>query len=202
MSARDLIIDFINYAFLLLLTGFCITYFVIGDRFAMFGEFLKMVLPISLFGIFFLIKLKFKRKIINKIADGKERNEIIGYFSREDKFKDNIIVTALPFIVLLISFFEKNLDFIDLTQALLAYLYVRLWHNYLFRAEEESSQTIYLRRSDKEKDEIAIYFLPVFICGIAMIKSELNMIIDFVQALTCFVLMISWHYVLFQEKNC
>lgn len=201
MKARDLLIDFVNYAFLLILISFCVTFFVIGDRFAIFGKFLKIILPFSIFGIFFLIKLKIQRTTIIKFSEEGVLNEIIAYLTEQDKLKDKLVLLLLPFIILAVSLIGGNFVYLDFVQAFMAFLYMFLWHKILFKTPDNATGIVALRNIDKIKDEIAIYILPLFVAGLGMFKADINSLVDFFQGFACFAIMLGWHYILFRDRN-
>jgi hypothetical protein len=201
MKAKELLIDFINYAFLLVLIAFCVMFFTVGDRFFLFGKFLKIILPFSLFGIFFLIKFKMQRNTILKFSDEGVLNEIIGYFTEQDGFRDRIVLMLLPIMILAISFIDGNINFSDFIQAFSAFFYMLIWHKILFKARDDSPGIISLRNIDRVKDEIAIYLLPLLIISLGMFKTEVNIMLDFFQGLASFLSMLGWHYIIFREKN-
>ena len=66
MNAKDMIINFINDVFIISLIGFFIIYFVAGDHFEAFSKFMKALLPLVIFGIIFLIKLRMDRAHLRK----------------------------------------------------------------------------------------------------------------------------------------
>jgi hypothetical protein len=201
MKAKDLIIDFINYAFLLILISFCVTFFIIGDRFFLFGVFLKIILPFSIFGIFFLINLKIQRNSIIKFDNEGVLNEIIGYLTDQDRLKDKIVLIILPIVILSANFINGYLVFLDIAQAILAFFYMFLWHKILFKPQENAAKITFLRNIDKIKDEIAIYILPLLVSGFGMFRIEVNAVVNFFQGIACLVIMLSWHYILFRDRN-
>lgn len=132
MRAKEMIIDFLNYIFLLLLIIFCITYFIVGDRIKIMAEFMKMLIPFAYFGIALLIKMKFSRSDLYKRK--KEDNlEIVLNLSYYDKIKDELIVFLLPVIILFLAFFNGKIDLVDILQASCSFIIMYLWHMALFK---------------------------------------------------------------------
>jgi len=66
MTAKELIIDFLNLLFLVGLIIFCILYFIVANHFSAFSLFLQSMVPLAFFGIIFLIKLKIARREIKE----------------------------------------------------------------------------------------------------------------------------------------
>ncbi len=201
MKAKDLIIDFINYVFLLIMISFCILYFTVGDHFSEFGKFLKIILSFSVFGVFFLINLKAQRNLIVKLNEERTLNEIIGYFTEQDGYKDKIILLFLPVVIIAIGFWAGPILFSDFVQALAAFFFTLFWHRILFKAPDTGAKLIILRNIDEIKDRIIIFILPILIVGIGMFEIEINTAVDFIQGGAGFLLMIGWHQILFNDKN-
>ncbi|MFH1661823.1 MAG: hypothetical protein ABIA02_01885 [Candidatus Falkowbacteria bacterium] len=135
MSAKDLTIEFINMVFMIFLIAFCIFYFIAGDRFAMLAVIMESLMPLAVFGIAFLIKLKLSRRILKK-RTREDNLSIILYLTYFDKLKTDIIIYLLPIIVLLISFiYDRNVDLVDIFQALIVFLIVYFWQKMLFKKE-------------------------------------------------------------------
>lgn len=135
MTAKDTILEFINLIFLVLLIGFCIFFFVSGDRFAAFTVLLKSLTPVAFFGIILLIKNRFNRQQVRK---RQEENNLditlrLTYF---DRLKTDFVVFSLPMIVLLIPIiFVRKIDALDLLQASAAFAIFYFWQKFLFKKE-------------------------------------------------------------------
>jgi hypothetical protein len=134
MSAKDLIIDFINLVFLIALIAFVVFYFIVGDRFGSFVRIMESLVPISFFCIIMLIALRLKRdeiKRLKKIGDG--NTEITLRLSLFDKYKGDALIFLLPIVILSIPLFiEKIVTFADIIQATAAFLFMYFWNKYLF----------------------------------------------------------------------
>jgi hypothetical protein len=132
MSGKDLLLDFINYLFILALTAFCIIFFIAGDRFFVFTKIFKALLPLAAFGVIFLIKLKFGRK---ELAERKDdgNTDLVLYLSYFDKFKMDLIVFGLPLIIILIALINtRSVDITDFFQALIVFAIACFWQWKLF----------------------------------------------------------------------
>lgn len=66
MNAQDLFIDFINLLFLIFLIIFCLVYYILWGNFAYFQEFFKFLIPVAVFGVLFVAKLHFSKKMKKK----------------------------------------------------------------------------------------------------------------------------------------
>lgn len=133
MKAKDMFYDFLNTVFIIILVGFCIVFFTVGDRFSNFLNIFEALVPISIFGIFLLANLKINRKAVAK----RERehnldiNLSLTYF---DKLKSDILIYSLPIIILSIALFlDKQITKTDIIQALAAFFLMYFWQRYIFR---------------------------------------------------------------------
>jgi hypothetical protein len=201
LRARDLIIDFINYAFDLGIAAFCILFFIVGDRFNEFGEFFRRLLPLSAFGLFFLLYLKIGRKKLVQMDEEKVINESITYITKADIFKDRAVIFLLPLTILSINAVNGQYDMVDFIQAMVALPLMFFWRKFLFRAKENSNDIIYLKNADKILDLMVVYLLPVIISLTGLLNFSPNYIIDFLQAFSVFAIMFVWHLILFIEKS-
>lgn len=132
MSAKELILDFVYLILMLLLIGFCVFFFIAGDRFAAFTELLKAFVPMAFIGIVFIIKLKLNRRELKKRK--KEENlEIILHLTFMDKLYTDIINFSIPAVIFFFPFiFGGEVGLIAIFQALFAYLIFYLWQRKLF----------------------------------------------------------------------
>jgi predicted Na+-dependent transporter len=132
MSPRDLILDFLNLIFLILLIVFCIFYFITGDNFAVFSLFLKSMVPLAFFGILFLVQLKITR---NKIKEMKseDKTELVLYLNVFDKLISDIVVFCTPILMGLLIYQSKGfLEIIDIIFLSIIFLIMFFWQKYLF----------------------------------------------------------------------
>jgi phosphatidylglycerophosphate synthase len=135
MSGKELMLDFLTYAFLIFLICFCIVFFIAGDRVEMVSDFIKSLFPLAIFGVFFLIKTKFGRQEFKKRS--KENNlDITLRLTYIDKLISNLITFSLPILIIAIAlFFKGKVDFVDIIQASAAFLVMYLWEKRLFNRE-------------------------------------------------------------------
>lgn len=106
MSPKDLIIDFINVVFLIVLVAFTVFYFIAGDRFGVFIEIMKSLAPLSFFAIMFLAVMKIRRSQLKRAKkQGEENTQIIIRLTIFDRMKADAVAFIMPVIVLGIAFF-------------------------------------------------------------------------------------------------
>ena len=190
--AKDLIIDFFNYALLLFLIIFCLIFFIVGNRLAVFTEFIKLLMPLAYFGIFFLVRLKFDREALRKRKKEGNLNEIIKYLTKLDKIKDLIIISILSIIILIIAMIDGYVDVFDILQAIIAFLTMFFWHLALIRKGKNINESMCITYFDKIKDEMVIFLLPIIIISIVLVNKNVNMV-DFLQAFIPFLAIYVWH---------
>lgn len=133
MKGKDLFIDFLNLVFLVVLVGFVLSFFIVGDRFGVFIKIMRSLVPIAVFLIIFLVMLKIKRMVFKEKQTGEMNEEkIVLYLSRFDLLKWDMIIFLLPVIILLLAFFiDKEVTITDIIQATFALLSMYYWKKIL-----------------------------------------------------------------------
>jgi len=135
MSAKDLIIDFINTVFIAVIVGFFIVFFVVGDRFEQFGKFMESLIPLAVFGIIFLLKLSANRSRLKK-RRREENLDIVLYLTYSHKLISDLVVYSLPIAIIAIPMMANGkVDFVDILQAAVALLMIYFWQRFLFKKE-------------------------------------------------------------------
>lgn len=134
MKAGDILAEFANFAFLILLIIFVVFYIVIGNRFEYLKEFIEAILPLSIFGIPFLIRVRMLR-LEKRKKDEMGDKEIVLYLEYFDKFKAEIVSFLIGFMVYSIPFITGFPDKNDFLQALFAFVVVFLWQKSLFNKQ-------------------------------------------------------------------
>lgn len=135
MSGKNILIDFINVVFTLILIAFCIFYFTVGNRFQNFTAIMKALVPLAFFGILFLVRLKLSRLHLEK---RKQEDNLyitlnLTYF---DKIKSNLIVFSLPILICLIPFMiNRTVDLISILQACVVFIITYVWQEAIFKKE-------------------------------------------------------------------
>lgn len=136
MRAKDLVIDFINFLFVLIVICFCIVYFVYKDNFETFIHIITALAPISFFAILFLIRLKSNRKeFLRRRSHGDLEMDIKMTYA--DKIALDLILFSSPIIVLALPFFRGLPDLIDFIQAMSVFLIFYCWQRYLFSHDSQ-----------------------------------------------------------------
>jgi hypothetical protein len=135
ITAKDLLIDFINFAFAIIIIGLAVLYFIAGDNFDNFKRILESLTPIGLLLVLFLINLKFWRERAKK----KEREgnmEITLRLNFFDKLKSDFFVFSMPAAILLISFIARGqVGFLEVIEALFVFVIAYFWQKWLFSKE-------------------------------------------------------------------
>lgn len=135
MSARNLIVDFVNLIFIIIIIGGAILYFIAGDHFEDFKKILVSFSPIGFFIILFLFKLRFGRG--EKEKREREGNlNLILKLDFVDKTKSDIFMFSLPVTVCLIAFIvNKEVTLINFFQSAVVFIIAYWWKKWLFSKE-------------------------------------------------------------------
>ncbi|MDD5527396.1 MAG: hypothetical protein PHO56_00245 [Patescibacteria group bacterium] len=135
VSAKDMLINFINFVFAILIIGLSIIYFIAGDNFENFRRILEALVPLAVLALIFLINLKLWREKAKK----KEREGNLGLtlqLTFSDKLKSDIFLFLLPAAVLLTAFIaNKKVGLADILGALAVFIIAYLWQKWLFGKE-------------------------------------------------------------------
>ena len=130
-----MIIDFINDIFAIILIGLCIMFFIIGDRFEAFGQFMKALFPLAVFVIIFLVKFRINRMQLKK-RENENNPEIVLRITYVDKLIFDVLIYLLPIIIVGIAFIaNKQITLVDIFQAIAAFLIMYFWQRILFKKE-------------------------------------------------------------------
>lgn len=132
MSAKDLILNFLYLAFLILLIGGAIIFFIQGDRFSAFATFLRNAWPIAflLAGLAFKLRLTQNEKARGEGTGNSLRTITLDY---SDKMKAECMVFACPLAILCIAAFsEDGVRAVTIVQSIIVLVIVYLWHKYLW----------------------------------------------------------------------
>jgi uncharacterized membrane protein YbhN (UPF0104 family) len=134
-TAKDIIIDFINLIFFLIIVGLTIIYFIAGDNFDNFRRFLESLAPFGGLSILFLLNFKFWREKAKK----KEREgnfDLTLRLNFMDKLKSDIFIFSLPASSLLIIFIASGkVGIVDILAAGVVFILAYFWQKWLFSKE-------------------------------------------------------------------
>lgn len=201
MKAKFFVIDFINYVFLIAISIFIFFYFMQGNRLMDASKFFSEMSKFSFFAILFLLFFKKNAKNALGLRETEKKTDyfqIIKYLSRQDEIKDWIYLVSLPTIIMLLAYFFDKINKIDIVQAVIIFYLMVVLHKLFFKKKNIENRN-FLTMSDKMVDEVAIYSLPMFVYGIAIIFKETNTI-DFVQSIVVLSMSLIWHYFYFKPK--
>ena len=198
MSAKDMIIDFVNTVFIIVLSIFCFFYFIIFDNMDVAKQIVKTAMVFSVFGMIFLIKMKIERIKIKKIKKEFNLDKIILYLSKLDLIKDIIVILLLSFIVFIIAFIEGSYNNIDIYQIFFILVYLLSWHFILFRKKDNTEKLIIITNLDKYFDDFIIFVMPILFLLIPLFLKSID-IIDIFQVCILFVILYLWRKILFKD---
>jgi len=197
MTFREYIIDFINYAFFLFIVSFFIVYFIAGDRFFNFVEFLKSLVPLGCFLSIFLIKFNFNNLIIRKTRRESGGDRIITYFSEKDKFIDLIIIACLSIFFLILDLWKDASLFSVIFKNSFFILIMSVWHRVIFRIRND--RFMYITFLEKEYDEIFIFVLSLAVLLMFFMVDGVG-VAGYIKVFAMFIVVYFWHKILFKEK--
>ncbi|MBU4216910.1 hypothetical protein L6270_03725 [Candidatus Parcubacteria bacterium] len=201
MNAKDVLIDFLNYAFLIVVVIFFITFFIVGDRFETFTAILKSLVPLAIFSIFFIFFFKHKRKLKKKNNinndNNSDTNEIVVYVTVKEKRKDiaAVLLVAVVNAALPIAMGKFLRD--DLIQVFFIFIAMTLWHLFLLR-NDGNNNSIGLTLNKIINDEIIIFLFPIIFYTLSYTTGKTPDTVDIFQSLIL-LSMYPWHYKLFKK---
>lgn len=136
MKAKDMIIDFINVVFVIVIITSAIFYFLVGDNFEQFKNIIEALSPVAVFLLIMMIAVKLRRLKGNK-REKEGNTEVTLNLSYSDKINGDLISFLIPVVMLLTPFFMNGeINLADFIQALFAFAIVALWNKYLFDQED------------------------------------------------------------------
>ena len=197
-SASGFFFDFVETVLAIALGSFVLFYFVLGDRFFLAQQVVKTVMPVSIFLLMFIIKSKVNRRKIKKLQKEDKYDEIYVDLSLQDKRMDmGIIFVSSFFIIILPMLIDRIIYTEDIMQSSSFLLLLFLWHSYIFR-KREHSESMYLNKNDKARDEMFVYIIPV-VCMLAPVMNINVDIIDIIQAIIGFGMIYIWRMYMYRH---
>jgi hypothetical protein len=132
MSAKDIIIDFVNYLFIILLVLLCFLYFINPERFREFTELMRAMVPLAVFSIIFLIKLKILRlEFESKKEEGS--TDIVLFLNFFDKVKADLVTFGVPMLIIILKLIiTGTVEISDIFIASISFVLLYFWHRYIF----------------------------------------------------------------------
>ena len=191
MKAKDMIFDFLETLFLIVLISFIVFYFIVGDRLGLAEDIIKIVLPFAIFGILFLSKLKYSRHELKRLNRENTAEEAVIYPTAALVKWDARVIIIISLIILLIPFFNKTLSIIDALQVFLFGGIMYVWHRHLFFSKGSKIPDKAISRAQMNKDEMLIFSLPIIVLIPCLLARDLNTL-DIIQALVAVAFMFAW----------
>ncbi len=136
MSFKELILDFLNFTFMIILIVLFILYFVAGDRFTAFSNLMASFSVPFFIVIIYLVKLKIDRSRIKKRK--KEGDyEIVLYLTFWHKLLSDAIVYLTPLGICFIKYIATGkLKIDDVLISLFIFIIMAVWQKLLFSREK------------------------------------------------------------------
>jgi len=194
MKGFSVLIDFLNYAFFLLLIVFIIVFIILGDRLDLITNIIKTLIPISYVLLLFMLSVKTYHKKYEEFKKEEDLNEILIYFNKIDNIKDIIVTLILPVVIIFIANINE-INTIDLFQATFSFIFMYCWHLVIFRNREDKKNIRFMTNFDVLKDKVIISLLPIIIMAIPLTQKFIDNL-DILQALSVFFIMWIWRKIL------
>ena len=188
-------IEFINTAFLVSLIAFMVFYVVLGDRIALFREFMRTLMPVVCALIPFLVTIKTSSIKLRKFERDGQLDSVYSYLSDDDQRHDLYVVSALPAVLIGLSLFDGALTLEDSVQAFSVAAIAFLWHRYLFAWRHGRTEFSY---RDKLWDDIVSFSLPVMVMSVSVMAGSVDRL-DVYQTVTVFGMQYGWRLFLFRR---
>jgi hypothetical protein len=135
-TAKDMLVDFINFVFGITVISFSIIYFIAGDNFENFKRLMETLLPFGILVILFLINFKLWR-LRAKEKEQAGNLEIILQLTYFDKLKSDLFLFSLPTGLLLIIFFANGrIVLTDILGEIFIFVVAFFWQKWLFGKEK------------------------------------------------------------------
>jgi hypothetical protein len=135
MSGKDLILDFLGLLFMVAVIGFCIFYFIVGNRVEAVSVIMKTIAPFSFFGAILVLKWRINNREYKKRQD-MSNFDIVIYLTYMDKLKSDLFLYSLPIIVIIIPFlagYEINTALF--LQACIVFVFAFIWQRSIFNKQ-------------------------------------------------------------------
>jgi hypothetical protein len=135
MSGKDLFMDFLSLLFLVVLIGFCIFYFIVGNRIGVVAEIMRIFAPLGFFGAILLIRLRLNQKEKKK-RDEQSNSDIVIYLTFMDKLKSDLFLYSLPMLVIGLPMLSGyKIDTTIFLQACLVFVLSFFWQRFIFNKQ-------------------------------------------------------------------
>jgi len=132
MNAKDMVLDFIYYAIVLVIILGALFLFINPNYFQAFSSFIKAMAPVFFFAGFLMVKLRWMSKEYKKKKE-EGNTEVLLRLSYFDKFTTEVLTFLLPMsISVIVMLSGREYTVIDFIQAGLAFIVLYLWNRTLF----------------------------------------------------------------------
>jgi hypothetical protein len=135
MSAKTMLIDFINLVFTIAIIICTIIYFTTGDNFENFKRLMESLVPFAILILIFMVNWRLWRQTARK-RESEGNMGITLEMTYMDKLKGDLVVFTLPAAVLLIAFLsDKHVGATAVLEAVAVFVIAYLWQKWLFGKE-------------------------------------------------------------------
>lgn len=204
MSARtkpkDLIIDFINTVFLIVLGVVTFVLFIVKDYLFVVATIGRAVFASSLLGLIFFLQYKIESKKIEHNKKYELTDEVAVYFSKADIYKSSIL--SIFTVLSIISFAQINgkIDSLSVLYVMIISVILIIWHITLFKRKGDGVQMYYATNKQMINDKLAVFMMPFIMMILTIFNEGVNML-RVLQILTVFGILYIKHYLIFKKKK-
>lgn len=136
MNAKEAILDFINYLFMLILVSGSIMYFIIPGNFERFQGIISSLAPLAFFILALLIKIKLARtERLERLE--KQETELGLRLNVMHKIWYELTSILLPIVLLSVASLSGSANLTDAVLAMVAYLFMWLMGKMIFNRKNQ-----------------------------------------------------------------
>lgn len=197
---KEMIFDFLQTVFTLLLIAFCVYYFIVEGKFFTSSEALKSLFTIALFGFMFLFKLKKEKIEAQRQKDKAAWDEIALVFTRSEYAQNVFWGLASVFSLLCLAWLDGAVDKLSVLYFLCVSGILAGWHFWLFRRRYDCSLQRYATNIQVVYDRLVVYFMPVLMSVMAWGGGGID-ILRILQIFSVFIILYIRHHIVFKRSK-
>lgn len=199
MKAKEILFEFLETIFFILLILFFIFYLFLGGHYQMAKNIFLVSGFVSLFALFFIRKFKIRKQEVEKLKNDGREEVVCYYLFPKDVFWDRVYLVVLSILVLLVPVAFGTIALNDYFLAGTVFLLTIIWRRILFVNRDELTETISLTRVDCLHDETFVFVMPFVLFVETFFKGGIEPL-NIVQAFLAFFGIFFLHWRLFRES--
>lgn len=200
LKPKDMVIDFLNTAFLIILIALCIFFFIVEDYFFVAAQMGKAVFASALMGIVFLLKFKVEKNKINHLKQYEALGEVAVYFTNIDIYKNLFLSIAAVLSIIVFALINGKIDSLSILYVMIISVIVGFWHFILFHRKDDNIQMYYATNGQVINDKLIMFLLPVIMMVLTVFKEGVNLL-RILQILGVFSVLYLRHWLIFKKNK-